>query len=268
MVDQYPLTLPNQHPRHTLASIPGKTFDPNEISNLMFWHQIGEEVKLNGSDVAGIGGIEENKRIFGQTFAANQPAYELNGLNGYPVMDFDGASERLTLTPRQDFSWERTEPWTCICVCKPSAGNGNILNNFKVTGDQRGIWPMDITAANKLEILMVNDNSPLNAVRVEFGTLTVAPAQWYVLATQYDGSSSAAGMSAQIDGVDSPQSSVVSDNLSGTVVNANRWHIGALINGTLSFAGKMALLALYNRVLTQPELDRIYKFIHYRYGLL
>ena len=71
---------------------------PAELPNLALWLDAADSstITLNGSTVSQWNDKSGNARHASQPTAANQPTYTANGLNGKPVVTFDGSNDFMT----------------------------------------------------------------------------------------------------------------------------------------------------------------------------
>ena len=76
-------------------------WEPSQLSGLTLWLDASDAstITLNGSNVAQWDDKSGNSRNASQTTAANQPIYTTNGMNGKPVISFDGFDDELITIP-------------------------------------------------------------------------------------------------------------------------------------------------------------------------
>jgi hypothetical protein len=96
-------TLPYDHPYRWNGTPVGgvKLWRPDELgADLALWLDAEDTstITLNGSTVSQWDDKSGNGRNASQGSAALQPIYTTNGLNGKPVLSFDGADDELTIT--------------------------------------------------------------------------------------------------------------------------------------------------------------------------
>lgn len=99
-------------------------FSPDQISNLISWHESGQGITLNGSDVADWADLSGNGFDFSQPTASAQPAYSA----GVPEIVFDGVDEFLV---GDDYSPTISQPITIFITARvnSSAGFKSVFDN-------------------------------------------------------------------------------------------------------------------------------------------
>lgn len=98
----YPLTRSTSRNRFWTSGTSGTSaWTPAALgSALALWLDASDAstITLNGSAVSQWNDKSGNNRHATQATAANQPTYTLNGLNGKPVLTFDGVNDFFTMT--------------------------------------------------------------------------------------------------------------------------------------------------------------------------
>jgi hypothetical protein len=95
--------LPYTHPYRWDGRVFGgpQLWRPSDLgSALALWLDAEDaaSITLNESTVSQWNDKSGNNRHASQATAANQPTYTLNGLNGKPVLTFDGVNDFFTMT--------------------------------------------------------------------------------------------------------------------------------------------------------------------------
>jgi hypothetical protein len=137
----------------------------------------------------------------------------------------------------------------------------NTIGNREVIGkiepiNQQG-WEIRVDNGD-LIVLIVNSWSS-NAIGVRHSGVTINTGIWYHIGFTYDGSSSAGGVTLYINGAEVSTNSVLSNDLTATIVSTASLFIGARFSSFLSqFAGRIDEVGVWSRVLTTAEVTQLW----------
>lgn len=255
-----PLVIPRVRPMKNPQQYPASYFSPNTSTKCVLWFDCFSYFTLNGAAMSGWADQSPLREHYGQNIAANQPVFNAGSLNGRYSMTFDGTNDRLGIqTTTLDL--ERTAPWTSFIVVKRT-GTGDIFFSDYDTTATRGVIFSGVDGSGNLNVVVSNTFAS-NRIDTTFGALTSGT--WYVISTTYDGSSTAAGVNAYVDGVARTRT-IVGNNLSATVINTKTPIIGAGNNGS-HMAGSIAAVGLYTKLMNVAERKKIEKYLGYIYGI-
>ena len=128
--------LPYDHPYRWDGTLFGgpKLWRPDELgASLALWldAEDASTITLNGSTVSQWDDKSGNGRNASQGTAANQPAYTSNGLNGKPVVTFDGNNDILNTT---SFLLGQT----AVSVARRSAAMQPVIEGLSI--NRRAFW--------------------------------------------------------------------------------------------------------------------------------
>jgi hypothetical protein len=117
--------------------------------------------------------------------------------------------------------------------------------------------------SNKIYFLIGNGSN--NAILVR-GSTTITTGVYYNIVVTYDGSTNASGVNIYVNGVlESMVTSV--DNFTGGLSNTDNLTVGAFSDPTGYFNGNIYSSQIYNRALTESEIQQNYNTTKGRFGL-
>ena len=168
---------------------------------------------------------------------------------------FDGVNDRIDL-PSAVLDFERTNPFSQSFWIRTgdSDNANNILAKMLSSSPGRGV--NTLLAYGHIGVQLVNYNSTDNKIRVE-GTSVLSDDRWHHVVITYDGSSTAAGIVAYVDG-NSESLTVVNDSLTDTILNSTTPSIGSR-NSVLYYEGAIDDVCIYDRVLSETEVTALYE---------
>ena len=173
--------------------------------------------------------------------------------DGNTAITFNGSTQQVNC--QNIFDFERTDDFTLECWIKTTAtGTKWILGNEESSGNNRG-YGIYLTGSNYFGFQLVN-SGPSNMITVEAQTV-INDGEWHHLVATYDGSSTAAGCTLYLDGVDHPLT-VVQNGLAATIVGSATFAIASRNNADLHIAATIDEVAVYEKVLTSTEVQEHY----------
>jgi hypothetical protein len=125
--------------------------------------------------------------------------------------------------------YDRAQPWTVMTALNVSQLTGmgaNVIFTNVVAPPYSG-YEMYLDENGKITVQLMSDyrQGMGRWIRV-VGSQNVCDGNWHVVAATYDGSSKAAGIKVYVDGVQDANTTVISDNLSGSTVSSGPLIIG------------------------------------------
>lgn len=172
---------------------------------------------------------------------------------------FDGVNEWVSMGDVADFEFERTDTFSFSLWVKSTASARSYALvakngwNYTVTSG----YYLRFNVGGEVEIFLVASNTTMIRV-IQSTTGVLNDGSWHHVVMTYDGSSSAAGVKVYIDGVDTSLS-VTQDNISsGSFLNNKAFSLGALAGEDFWLDGKIEEASVWNKVLTQADVDNIY----------
>ncbi len=169
---------------------------------------------------------------------------------------FDGINDRIRL-PSDVMNFERTDSFSQSLWIKSNDtdGGNNILTKMNPTStDSRGIGIVLVNG--NLRVHLISSNG--NVVRL-IGSTGFTPLNddvWHHVVVTYNGSSTAAGVTVYVDGMQQPMN-VVNNSLSGTILNSSAASIGSR-NTELYYKGAIDEVLIFNRVLDASDVMDLY----------
>lgn len=170
---------------------------------------------------------------------------------------FNGDDGEMRVEHDDSLNRERTDPITLSAWITPVdvIGSQTILNKESNDAALRGYGFLMNTS--RLRFICRNDNATANRLIVETGAnKIIAGVRSHALVT-YDGTSTVAGVKLYINGI-VQTNVVVTDALAGTIQNTEKLRIGRRSLGDSAFDGLINEVAMFNRVLTLPEIGAVY----------
>ncbi len=150
-------------------------------------------------------------------------------------------------------SFERTNPFSFELWFNTSQTTPSMLVCKQDTSTSSGYSCYLNTGA--LQIRLINNWT--NNKIIKSGSIAYNDKVWHHLVVTYDGSSTADGILAYVDGTNISLSTV-NDNLSATIVNTSSLLLAARGEHNYKFSGKIDEFIIYNRVITQSEVTYRY----------
>ena len=172
-------------------------------------------------------------------------------------MIFDGVND---VVDTQNIQFERDDDFTLSAWIKSTNVNNNqVINNEDTT--YKG-YQLSISGT----VFFGLRNTTTNRIQVETNNTLLAN-NWYHLAATYNGNSSASGVELYINAINQSKN-ILADNLTATTISNQTTWIGRrrpITNGP--FNGSIGSVQLYNRALTQLEVQRNFNATRGRYGI-
>ena len=167
---------------------------------------------------------------------------------------FNGTSSDIALG--NVFAFERTDAFSVVFWFNRGTGSSerHVFNKTKDVSAYTG-WAV-LFSGDKLNLVLINNNTN-NLINV-MSNATYADSVWHQAVVTYSGSSAASGVIMYIDGA-AIASTILTDNLSASIVTTTNLHIGSRLNGALFYNGNLDDLAIWSRVLIAAEIDDLYK---------
>lgn len=226
-------------------------------NGLRLWLRADAGVTTNGTTVSQWADQSGNGHEAFQATVGFQPTYLTNGLNGKPVLQFDGSGDHLTGTVTSISS-----PLTLIVVgyfgvINPASGDYDYMiqmgdgNNQNISIARTTAAPADAPYTNTFYSL--THNTALFGPRIPGQTWNVFSQVW---------SNSAPRHSLFLNG--KPQSVV--DTGSGVTLNGN-YMIGGTISGGYYLNGRVAEIILYEGALSQDARFQIENYLGDKYAI-
>ena len=195
----------------------------------------------------------------GTLMPALNPPLWISGQVGQ-ALNFDGNEDYVGMANGSYFSFETSTPFTLSSWIKREATDtfDPIFGKFSSDSLYTGYALQIVNSYLDFDLINNNSNGPnTNRIRVTTPAGSIQNGQWYHVAATYDGSSLASGVKIYIDGVSSPLT-VLTDNLTKSIINTNPLQIGADPSDTPDFFGGIIDEArVYNRVLNPSEIQTI-----------
>jgi YVTN family beta-propeller protein len=120
-------------------------------------------------------------------------------------------------------------------------GNGQFMTHFSLVGSN-GLGKVEIEIGVTQTSSAIKDTAPV-----------IQPGQWTLVAVTYNGNRTAAGIKIYVNGVQQPDTILRNDM--GVSSPRDQWAIGSQISGFNPFAGLIDETEIFNRVLTQQEIQ-------------
>ena len=168
---------------------------------------------------------------------------------------FDGATDYVDLGHDAAFDFERTDPFSLSFWIKTTSVA--VSTPFSKHTANLG-WDLSVFGTGVIQWGLFHDNASNKAI-VDTGPAvkSINDGRWHHVVASSNGSSTAAGLSIFVDSVEIAVRTI-SNGLTLTIQNATSAVIGARPGGGQSLNGKMIEAAIYDKELTQSEVDAIY----------
>ena len=171
---------------------------------------------------------------------------------------FSGNEQYLTTDDIPSFDYQNSFSLSLwINTVREIKNNQVIIGKMTTFSDFQG-WAL-LRISNDPEniffILRNEGGNGINEVRCSFPFKSFNI--WNSISVVYDGTGKATGVSFYLNG-NKAIKTIVYDNLSATIVNNAPFNIGARDNGNAEFQGKIDEVRIYNRTLTENEIDQLY----------
>jgi hypothetical protein len=220
-------------------------FAPTDIANLQLWLDASDASTI--TQVAGAVSQWNDKSGNGnhatQGTGSSQPITGTRTIGGLNALDFDGSNDFMSLTS----SIAATSGITCFAVCEADtvAAQGAMI-----TGSASGS-PIFQTRTSTPNFAWVTWG-----VAERLGTSAISSATPYLVA----GRSSAAGSNLYASGL------AAASNATNPAYSAPLTGVGGFSAAGLNFNGKIASVLVYDRVLSNSEMNQIGAYLSTKWG--
>jgi len=169
-------------------------------------------------------------------------------------LKFDGSNDYVSFGYNSKFDFERTDKFSVSVWVKTSdtSNNRNIIGNGIYS--QSG-WAVTNIDTNQIKFSLTNSAS--NRIFTDITPSKYYSGEWTYITFTYDGSSSASGVKAYINGVLVSQE-VGSDTLTGSIKTANEFAIGKPYHTSQYFNGFIDEPKIYNYVRSADQIKTDY----------
>jgi hypothetical protein len=233
--------------KYALGGVPA----PSSLAGLQLWLDAGQLTDLSaGAPVASWSDGSGSGHTAAQPNATSQPTYQPTALNGRPALRFDGIDDSLALNGAVvSGNQSRTVVW----VAHPTiVGNRGIvdLGNGATTGGAFLVTPehgVRVMGGNRLWSPAASTSAPSIGV-VTFGGTSTSEVDAWVNGTAL--------------GIASTAVTAIQTNGAGTV---GAWTLSPA--GANNFAGDLAEILVYDRVLSSAERQTVEQSLRTKYGL-
>ncbi len=241
-----------------LTAVSGAT----DLSDCVLWLKADAGVVTSGVAVTSWQDQSGQGNHATQGTAGNQPTYVASGLNGEPVVRFDGGSADF-MTVADDSSLDNTAGLTIFAVVTPSNLNGSprAILSKRAGNNNNHSYAQFFYTGDTLWTDIVNNNDRF------ISTTVFTNGNTYVTELLYDGSQPVAGdrVDVAVDGAhdkDGAETSTSIPDYTSPLV------LGKLDTGYTSYLGAdYAEIIIYRRALTSDERQSVGRYLAQKYGL-
>ena len=260
------------------ALIQGQLWTPDVLRPYAWWDAADHGSISVSTGVSEWRDKSGNGKKLSQSTSGARPALTLNALNGLPVVTFDGTDDVLNAATASDWTFLHDSTGsTVIAVVKAgntsdpgvaytllgSSGGASVNIGYGVWFDDRSI----ATANNRLSSLISNGTVGLNSVsNLTDNAFTFNTP--HVVSVVSDPSNATAA-NKQFNYIDS--GSALNNNTLTQAVSTSAptftLQLGALGNSILFFAGYMAEICVFNKILSNADRLRVEGYLAWKWGL-
>ncbi len=221
------------------------------------WLDAGTLGLSDGTDVTTWTDISGNGVVFSASSSGNLPDFEINEVNGLPVVEFnDGNAERLNVNPFNNMAVD--EITAIIVFATPNTGEGII--SYAVTGESNEYLIYD---ANNIRTYVSNANAAGGDLSDGTSSFNIFTSTW----------NAAGGISNHYKNTSNVNSGAISNGAS--ITNGGSLTIGGEqdnVDGGYAtnqdFNGKIAEFILFKNVLNGAERLIIENYLSEKYGII
>lgn len=256
-----------------------KRFNPRAIPNLQLWLDATRIAQADSTAVATWSDQSGNGYDATQGSSAARPTFIASGLNGLPVVRFDGTDDRLSIpSSTATFKFLHSDVSTVFMVMKagivadPNAiyivfSNGNSNSNV----NSYEIWWDDRAPASRNNSIrhIVARSTPTTATVVSNDANNYFTANTYgILSIVSDPANATAAnrSSLSLNGGVSVKNNFTTNALATGDAHGNLT-IGDIPSGGVRFNGDIAEIIVYNRALNTSELAQVHKYLSMKWGI-
>lgn len=217
----------------------GKSMVPNADKSQALW-EIERAVTsgtLKTSDIIG-------NSFFDQIWDDRETIFPpLPFLNIFSTL-FDGVNDTVIIPDANNLRFENNTPFTISLWFKTTSTSTFIVFLSKADISQNNRGYEAIMTSGKIRLNITNNSTANNRVIIEtLGQFN--DGDWHHLIAKYDGSLTAAGAEIHVDNVLRPVT-VVSDNLSATIIGSSKLYLGSRENSVGFFLGNLDSMSLFD----------------------
>lgn len=184
-------------------------------------------------------------------------------------LDFDGSNDRVTIANESNFDFDFDDPFTLAAwIYRETANSDDIVLGKNNWAPGYQFWlpsdgSPDCPGNGCLTIGILSPSDEGYAVSTSNGAISVN--NWHHIVATYDGSNSVNGLKIYVDGTEKTDISTRwNDPPSGPALNNAPLLIGDMDDtgsGTGEFDGRIDEVRVYNRALSEQEIDRLYDMV-------
>jgi len=235
-----------------------KRFNPRSLPNLQLWLPADRINQANNTAVATWADQSGNGYDATQGTSAARPTYIASGLNGLPVVRFDGTDDQMTLGASA-LGMLRNVAGATVFVVAKYVGTASNRRSFAIlrNGDD----------ANRLALFKLTTNvyqiggRRLDTDSFQGANSTTSATDNFILhtnLTNYQSTLLQQYVNGSLDGQST--SFQTSGNTSDT-------DSSAILVGSTTFNGDIAEIIVYNRVLNTSELAQVHRYLARKWGI-
>lgn len=165
---------------------------------------------------------------------------------------FDGTTNWVTLSNKENYDFERTDPISISLWVKTSAVVLQGLVTKKTSSGTAG-WDFRQKSTGKAQFVLY---SGTNTLDVE-STASINDNAWHQVVVTYDGTSDTTGVKFYIDNVVSA-TVTTTNTLAASILNAIAVNIGAYNDASNKFTGNMDNCYIFRKTLTAEQVTALY----------
>ena len=183
-------------------------------------------------------------------------------------MNFDGADDYINRADSDLFTFASV-PFTVSAWINPSISPDDydsIIGKWNNAAAATKEWLLRFGVADVIEFRLIDTaGTPANIGRTTTDTISVG--QWTQIVGTYDGSTTPAGIAIYFNGVRKDTTNI-GTSFTGMSNTTAKLFIGAEETATADnfFTGKMDEFCIYNRVLNQAEIIKLYTYGRRKFG--
>jgi hypothetical protein len=241
-----------------------KSFNPRNLPNLQLWLDATRIAQADSTSVATWADQSGNGYDATQGGSAARPTYIASGLNGLPVVRFDGTDDVMSLGASALGMIRNVAGATVFVVVKyPS---NNLTNNLLF------ISISSVSGSNRLNLLQTSipkyqvAGRRLDAESSQNATSNQNAASNFIIQTAYADFSNTL-LQQFINGALDGQKTDFQTAGNTSDTDSNLINIGASGNNTNRLNGDIAEIIVYNRALNTSELAQVHRYLSRKWGI-